>query len=343
VKRIQIGAAIAGIVLIAGASAAVVLAVAGLPYGILDYKQFGNAYTESVYHLAIDADPSNGSGPCAPVDSTRKVGTSDTYQVAICVENQPEPPQEFAVRVIYDGELNIAPECADDPENPLPEEIKCAAPDDTPPALDDNPDANAGTTTWPNACGQTLGDQWDCSFSGSIFPKGDDPNTPSQSDAIIRCLSTRALPQLYCSGALAMVTFRSTGFGREALTFDADTSISGENESHTCGGSFPPPIPCLGATILKSDCDCYLEDNRGQGTSLCITGQDWKFSWLGGSASGTGRVMRFSYLTAVAGRAQGVWLFGTFRCPSGPGSGFAIVQSRLPFRMFRLVDTTQGD
>ena len=210
---------------------------------------------------------------------------------------------------------------------------------DTQPALDDNPDANAGTTTWL----QSLGAQWDCSSFGSSFPQGDDPNTPSQSDAIIQCVSTRALPELYSTGVLAMVTFQSIGFGREALTFGSDTSVSGEAEYHTCDGSSPFAIPCLGATIVKSDCDCYLEDNKGQGTSLCIAGANWKFSWPDGSVSGSSGVTHMGSMTLVFGRAQGLWLFGKLTCPSGPGNASAIGLSGGRLRILRLVDTTPTD
>ena len=44
-------------------------------------------------HLAIDADPTNGSRPCDPVDSTRLgAPTSGTYTVAVCLVDSPAPP-----------------------------------------------------------------------------------------------------------------------------------------------------------------------------------------------------------------------------------------------------------
>ena len=159
-KTAPVFAAVAGLVVLAlGASAGVVLAVFSLPYGILDYTDFKNVYTTATppFELAIDANPSNGGGPCNSLDSQRTVYVGDTYQVAICLVNQSEAPQGFLARVIYDKGLNVAPECAADPAKPGPGEIVCPAPNDTGDALDDNPDANAGTTTWPNGDGETLG------------------------------------------------------------------------------------------------------------------------------------------------------------------------------------------
>ena len=37
-------------------------------------------------YMAIDADPTNGTRPCSPIDTTRTgAPTNGTYQVAICL------------------------------------------------------------------------------------------------------------------------------------------------------------------------------------------------------------------------------------------------------------------
>ena len=184
--------------------------------------------------LSIDADPTNGAAPCEPVDAERTVPVGSTYQIAVCIESQPEAPQGVQIRVLYDGNLSRAPEVAD-----------------VAPALDDNPDANAGSTTFPNAAGETLGDNWDCAPLQAVFPQGDDSNTPGQTDTVIACMSLLGPYDLKTTGALALVTLQATNPGTEKFSLASDTVISGSvslSDIGSCGLS-NPVVPCDGATV----------------------------------------------------------------------------------------------
>jgi hypothetical protein len=101
-------------------------------------------------------------------------------------------------------------------------------------------------------------------------------------------------------------------------------------------------VGCYGATIekvgLAGRFDCLFEDDAGRGISLGLIGDDWEFSFPGGSVDGTGGVHHFRNRAVVRGQAPGflVAAFGT--CPNGPGMVFAIDMSAVPFRVLRVVD-----
>lgn len=330
----RIVAIIAGIlIMIAGASAGVVVAVFGLPYGPLDYKAFDDAYTapnRPFFHLAIDADATDGSAPCAPINTARFVLPGQTYQVAVCYMNPPEAPQAFQARVLYDGDLNTAPEVAD-----------------VQPALDDNPDANAGTTTWPNASGQTLGGGWDCSSLGFSFPQGDDATTPAENDAIILCTSTTGPYDMISSGALALITFEATGLGTESLSFDTDTVVRGYPsilDIASCGDIPSVTVPCYGATIWKvetlpTSCDILFEDDLGHGTSLCIADDSWQFEGPGFAAAGVD-VLHIGNFVLVLDMPDNMFVLGFGNGPNGPGRALAIDFGVSPLRVMMLEDLT---
>ena len=82
--------------------------------------------------LALDLDITNGGGPCNIIDATRAQAVSTSFQAAVCLTNNPNgvPVAAFKYKVLYNDTLIAAPEVADAGT-----------------ALDDNPDANAGTTT----------------------------------------------------------------------------------------------------------------------------------------------------------------------------------------------------
>src|SRR5262245_59304222 len=103
--------------------------------------------------LALDADASNGSGACSPVDDRAEVAQGEEFQVAVCLTSSGETPlAAFKFKVTYDDRLIIAPEVADTGEG-----------------LDDNPDANAGSSTFSSP---TLGGGWDCSGGVGAYPEG---------------------------------------------------------------------------------------------------------------------------------------------------------------------------
>jgi hypothetical protein len=192
-----------------------------------------NVSAQPTFRISIDAIPANGTRPCDPVDPVRVVNPGDTYTVGLCIESQPEAPQAFSLRVLYDGTLNVAPEVAD-----------------VSPALDDNPDANDGDG---GTAGDKLGTGWNCTGFGIQFPKGDDPFTPG-TDALINCNANIVTPDADLTitpGLLATITFQATNVGAETLTWGEDTAIAGAaGEIGHCALA-DPIIPCEGATIFK--------------------------------------------------------------------------------------------
>lgn len=182
------------------------------------------------YRIAIDADLDNGV--CDPVDATRSVAQDETFQVAICLFNPIEPPDAFQVHFRYDQDRLSAPE--------LP---------DAPPALDDNPDANAGETTFGSTI---LGENWDCTAFGTQFPTADSARS-EEGDAIMTCNANVANPdtQLTVSGAMAVFTLQATAEGEAQIAFLPDVEIAGDSRTvYTCGEIPTQTILCEGARIF---------------------------------------------------------------------------------------------
>lgn len=187
------------------------------------------------FELAIDANVENGNGPCDPIDSEADANVGAVHRVAVCILNPPEPPSAFLARVVYDGQLNRAPEKA----HVLP-------------MLDDNPDANAGETTFSSP---NLGERWDCSGLGIYPPAGDDPYTSDKNDAVLACHADLRDPDmtLVQGGPLEVITFDVIGRGDDRVEFDPATEIGGETTGTigTCGDIPEQTIPCHGAVIHK--------------------------------------------------------------------------------------------
>jgi hypothetical protein len=187
------------------------------------------------FELAIDADADNGTGPCYPIDSEAFVDVGTTHRVAVCLVNPPEPPFAFFTQVIYDGQLEVAPDV-----------VPC-----TSPALDCNPDANAGATTFSSP---DLGARWDCTGLTVFLPTGDDPYTPDVHDASIACNGDLRNPDttLVDGGPLNVVTLNAIGRGDDHLEFSPETHLAGAAAiMGRCGTSKIPEetIPCHGAVI----------------------------------------------------------------------------------------------
>ena len=220
------------LLLVQGLVAAAVLLIL---FALNRQHSHGDVSAQSAFQLSIDANPVNGTRPCDPVDPIRVVNPGDTYTVGLCIENQPEAPQSFYIRILYDGNLNTAPEVAN-----------------VSPALNDNPDANDGDG---GAAGDKLGTGWDCSGFGFLYPKGDDPSTPG-ADALIVCNADVVTPDADLTispGLMATITFKasSTQAGIEAVSWGDDTSLGGSvGTIGFCVGA-EPLIPCNGATIFK--------------------------------------------------------------------------------------------
>jgi hypothetical protein len=129
---------------------------------------------------------------------------------------------------------------------------------DASPALDDNPDANAGATVFTSAKYQnTLGTGWSCVDEG-IFPTG----------AYSGPCSSTAGPQTLLQGPLGVVTFQANAIGSSGLSLASGTNLVGDSLEQLGGcGSVQIPITCLEATILvtcvqpDADCDSVLDGN----------------------------------------------------------------------------------
>ncbi|MEX2225845.1 MAG: DUF11 domain-containing protein [Dehalococcoidia bacterium] len=195
----------------------------------------GKNTAEAVGQLELYLDVVNDGDDCDIADSATAVLVGQQHDVQVCVRNYISAITAFDARVEYAGggvpanQLNTAPEVAD------------AAP-----AVDDNPDANAGAT---GVAMGGLGAGTDCTGFGAQFPKAENANTVAATDTII-----------FCSGAMgdAALAFETTGFllatidmtaidnGVDALTFAAGTNIS----AFDCG---TVDLTCTGAFVQKLD------------------------------------------------------------------------------------------
>ena len=163
-----------GLLAISAVVVAVMLALAR-PGGSGNHESFAHQITTTpgapAFHAEIDADAWNGA-PCNPVDTSAEVDIGDTNDVAVCLTSAMAPTpspsngvSKFQFDLTYHPALNECPEVNCDFPN-----TKC---------LDDNPDANEGTTlgqgvpTVPD-----LGGGWDCSVLNSTQPVcGGSPET----------------------------------------------------------------------------------------------------------------------------------------------------------------------
>ncbi len=223
----------------------VALFATAIAFGASRTSETSTARAQTGISVAIDADPSNGTGPCHPVDSTASLA-GGSHEVAVCLAYAPKPIASFTFDLKYDDTLNQAPsvDCQDN-------------------CLDANPDANAGSTlgsgtpTIPD-----LGVGWDCSGGASGPPQGDvDPATgPGHGDAFISCVSPMgpySSPVDAAYWPLAVVSFNLLASGTDTLTLqnlDLWGADSDRNyvELGSCDYDDEPDIPCYGATIVKT-------------------------------------------------------------------------------------------
>lgn len=198
--------------------------------------------------LTMDADPTNGTRPCDPIDVVRTVATGDMYDVAVCYIGNPSSVQ---LTVDYDSLINNATDNGGSPsEN-----------------LDGNPNLNDGAGT-----GQ-VGVDWDCTLGGLDPPSGGDPAT-------LKCAGTGTLA--LDPGHVATIEFQATGSGTELVQFvAAGTIVDGEScfpvGTRGCGNVTinkvpPPPTVCpltLSGTLGETSPGFY---EARQGRSILATG-----------------------------------------------------------------------
>jgi hypothetical protein len=350
------------LVLIAIAAVAVVvpMTVFGLPYDRFTPESFTHSYTRpengNQTHLHIDADIHNGTGPCHPIDSQATVTVGQTHQVGVCIESyQPNSIGTFELHIRYTGNPDATPPTTLNSA----QTIACGSAGatgatalDDPACLDANPDANDG------AGSTKLGTGWDCTSFGLLYPQGDDPLTPGVADAVIVCHSNLASADQELTvdpGLLATITFTANRAGDDVIDFGPINTLNanavGTPRANSgfarCGTAVPADqVGCFGAVIHKRPpCDCLWDDTTGNGTHLCLQGQNWTFSFPGGAFSGLGRVVRFRTPLGIRAVLSGIattrkfTIAGAGLCPSGPGTAAGVDLTRVLPRILRLRDT----
>jgi hypothetical protein len=185
----------------------------------------GMASAGSGPFLAIDADPTNGSRPCSPVDATRTgAPTAGSYDIAVCLVNGAGSPDAFEFRVIWSGGVATAPEVADAGD-----------------ALADNPDFNEGAA--PNG----FGTNWSCNSFGLSFPVANDPSTAGVNDARIVCNEkTFAAGTMTAEpGLLGTLHMTASGTGFMTFEFGTDSNFNSPAFNNINCAS----VTCVGATV----------------------------------------------------------------------------------------------
>ncbi|MDI6858176.1 MAG: hypothetical protein QME71_07695 [Dehalococcoidia bacterium] len=195
----------------------------------------GLSHVSAEEQVAIYLDVDTSDGPCVDIDSERTVEVGETFEVAVCVKDLSSEIGVFEIDVFYDLDVISVPEV---PDQGL--------------ATDDNPDANAGDTTW----GDPLGDDFDCSYGGVAYPKGNRPSTGRANRvgvAFITCTTIDGpwwLGDDETEGVLAVITMQGKGKGTSELAFT--NTVLGDawaEELGTCDPEVRYPMPCNGATI----------------------------------------------------------------------------------------------
>jgi hypothetical protein len=214
----------------------------------------------------------NGAGWCDPdaIDITSTEYVGDSHQFALCVGNLTGPVHSFQATIGYDGALD---ECIDEQCQPVTFGAQTIQLDQG--CVDDNPDANAGDTTWPLGS-EGLGTGWDCFYylvDGYSLARelGQDPtcNVPdhastSQLSAGISCHGTNSytLGDNETWGALAVINMNVIAAGVD----NVDIQTLQVRDSEVTIIACPPVVagadvnadsviegPCQGATDIKRE------------------------------------------------------------------------------------------
>jgi hypothetical protein len=215
----------------------------------------------------------NGDGWCDPdhIDSTTTEYVGGSHQLAICVDNLPGAVHSFTAAISYDGALD---QCIDK-ECHILDSLRAQG-TIVEACLDDNPDANAGETTWPPdseglgtgwTCSPLPGDQYQAQYLLSSEPICTLPllamPAPSKNTAWIHCEGSGDY-QFGGEGewgALAVLDLNVIGAGTDNVSI-SDLEVSGGEYTLTCplaaapnGDSLTtiPSMPCQGATDIKRE------------------------------------------------------------------------------------------
>ena len=291
----RLGIAAVGLAL--AVAGAVLLVVFGLPYGGSHREAFAHFYTfpgnGNQTHLHIDADITNGTRPCSPIDASATVAVGATHKVGVCIEHYvPNSVNNFELHIRYTGDpndnnpplLNIAPDPQGSEEptwggtGPYCGATGC---------VDDNPDANdsgrpAGEAGggWrscsdgidndddtlvdmadpdcnPPADPNKLGVFWDCTGLGVFPPVGDYPGTPDVADASIVCMANLVTPDQDLAanlGLLATIEFTAIGAGTDTIDFGP---MDANNKNSVHGPRPGDGDARCGTAVLADQVGCF--------------------------------------------------------------------------------------
>jgi hypothetical protein len=136
------------------------------------------------------------------------------------------------------------------------------------PAMDDNPDANDGATTFTSSTyPNELGGGWTCDGSVGAFPQGDNNalTGAANGNAYSGGCSSGAGPYTLLQGPLAVITFDAIASGTDTLAF-AGSSVTAEDISEigSCNQPGDIPIDCVGGTATIGG-SCLLETPNSDG------------------------------------------------------------------------------
>jgi hypothetical protein len=186
--------------------------------------------------LLLDADITNGTGPCTVIDDAATVAAGSSIGVAVCLRRTGVPLAALRYQILYDDRVVAAREVPN-----------------TGDGLDDNPDANAGATTFTSALyPAVLGGGWDCHGSVEAYPAGDLDGVLQNGDgsAYSGGCSSAAGPNTLVQGPLGVITFDALSAGTTTLAF-ARAELTDDRLAlvGTCVPVIEIEIPCVDAMI----------------------------------------------------------------------------------------------
>ena len=193
--------------------------------------------TEAGVPAELKLDFNISDGACVDIDPgplSTTVGSS--VQVAVCLTNPfSEEIATFNYEVLYNDTIVLAPEVADSGTS-----------------LDDNPDANVGSTTFTSGTyPSALDSDFDCGFA-LLDPKGDNDPAPGAGRAFSGACFVPTVPGVtgLVSGPLGVITFDALSVGSTSLTI-ANAAVGDEfgAELGSCHPIIVQEMICTGGDI----------------------------------------------------------------------------------------------
>jgi hypothetical protein len=222
--------AIAGIAILAVALIGFRLSQGGIDYSAYAHVNWERTPGTPTTHLELDLVQDAGGTWCNPVDPVADKVVLSTYNVAVCLSSATASPGAFQLQLGYNTTLN-----------------RCI-PVSGGSFLDQNPDANVGSTVFAGMDVGDLGTGWNCNL-GDVAPPDCGAST---GNAFLQCSSsgTAALPVGAArSNPIAVVSFQALVGGVDNLTLrNVEVDDFGLNPYITC---FPTDPTCIGATDNK--------------------------------------------------------------------------------------------